>query len=185
MDTGTIITIIGLFLISIILIWTFITKHKNIVIKGGELLGVQLDIEEKLVDKIEILQTPIAACKGDILTPHLKIKVLDSNGKEIKGKKVRLEFYNSMGLMNMINIAGDSVKYSDEMGNVQFDNISLKETGRIKICIISDDIEQPIDSIDIFPPGLLIDYWNESIGSEQYKIKLERILNFTENKNPF
>lgn len=65
---------------------------------------------------------------------------------------------------------------------MEYDNISLKESGRIEIYIISDDIEQPIDSVDIFPPGLPIDYWNETVGSEQYKIKLERILNFTQNK---
>lgn len=52
--------------------------------------------------------------------------------------------------MSIKNISGDLVKYSDKAGCVEYDNISLKESGRIEIYIISDDIEQPIDSVDIF-----------------------------------
>lgn len=177
-----IITSIGIILVVAIAIGCFLIKHKNVKIKGGEILGVQFDIEEKQVDKFQVISTPIAACKGEILTPHLKVKVLDNNGNGIKGKKVRLEFYNSLGLMSIKNISGDIVKYSDNTGCVEYDNISLKESGLIEIYVISDNIEHPIDSVDIFPPGLPIDYWNETVGSEQYKIKLERILNFTQNK---
>ncbi|CUN21473.1 Uncharacterised protein [Roseburia faecis] len=177
-----IITGIGIMLVATIIIGYFVIKHKNVKLKGGEILGAQFEIEEKQVDKFQIISMPIAACKGEILTPYLKVKVLDSNGNGIKGKKVRLEFYNNLGLMSIKNISGDLVKYSDKAGCVEYDNISLKESGRIEIYIISDDIEQPIDSVDIFPPGLPIDYWNETVGSEQYKIKLERILNFTQNK---
>lgn len=177
-----IITGIGIMLVATIIIGYFVIKHKNVKLKGGEILGAQFEIEEKQVDKFQIISMPIAACKGEILTPYLKVKVLDSNGNGIKGKKVRLEFYNNWGLMSIKNISGDLVKYSDKAGCVEYDNISLKESGRIEIYIISDDIEQPIDSVDIFPPGLPIDYWNETVGSEQYKIKLERILNFTQNK---
>lgn len=93
-----------------------------------------------------------------------------------------MEIYDDFGLMSINNISGNLVKYSDKFGCVEFNNICLKKSGRIQICIISDDIEQIIDSVDIFPPGLSIDYWNESIGTERYKEKLERVLNFTENK---
>lgn len=176
-----IITGIGLVMVAVILI-VFIIKHKNIKVNGGEILGVQFGIEEKMVDEIQVISTPIAACKFEKLTPNLKVKVMDNNKNGIQWKKVRLEFYNNLGLMNIKNISGDLVKYSDEHGCVEFNNISLKESGRIKIYIISDDIEQPIDTVDIFPPGLSIDYWNETIGTEEYKDKLHRILNFTENK---
>lgn len=168
--------------ITVAIILYFFIKHKSVHIKGGEILGVQFDIEEKEVERLQIISTPIAACKGEILTPYLKIKVLDKTGNIIEGKKVRLEFYNNLGLMSIKNISGDLVKYSDKSGCVEYDNISLKESGRIEIYIISDNIEQSIDSVDIFPPGLPVDYWNETVGSEQYKSKLERILNFTQNK---
>ena len=118
-----IITGIGLVLVVMIIIGCFIIKHKKVRLKGGEIFGAQFDIEEKPIDKFQVISTPIAACKGEVLTPYLKVKVLDNNGNGIKGKKVRLEFYNNLGLMSIKNISGDLVKYSDKTGCVEYDNI--------------------------------------------------------------
>lgn len=169
--------------ITLIIVSFFWIRHKNIVVKGTTIGGIRFDIEDKKVDQIQIINAPIAACKYDILTPHLEVKAIDENGKGIEGKRVRLEFYNSLGIMSIGNISGDLCKKTDKAGCVVFDNISLKASGRIDIYIISDDIEQLVESIDIFPPGIPIDYWNEPIGSEKYKEKLERILNFTDKES--
>ena len=64
--------------------------------------------------------------------------------------------------MSIKNISGDLGKYSDKTGCVEYDNISLKESGRIEIYIISDDIEQPLIQLMFFHQAYLL-----TIGTKQ------------------
>lgn len=180
---GIIITVVGL----IIAVVFIIKNRKKIKISGGEIFGIGYTIDEmqekKLVEKIKIIRTPIAACSGEPLTPNLKIKVLDNTGASIAGKKVKLEFYDNLGLMNIKDISGELVRFSDECGCIEFNNICIYKSGYIKIFVVSDEIEQSVDLVEIFPPGLSIDYWNEKVGTKEYKVKLDRVLQFHERYN--
>lgn len=180
MDYFSIISkIIELLLVIIVLRVAIIKKHKKVKLKSADILGAQFEIEDRKVGEIELISVPIAACKAEILTPYLKLKVLDNNGKIIIGKEIRLEFYSNGHLMSLKSISGDTVKNSDISGCVVFDNLSLKESGRIQICVVADEITEYVDYVEIFPPGLQVDYWNEKIGSEQYMLKLKRAINFS------
>ena len=138
-------------------------------------------ITEKIecVDIIELLSVPLAGCAGEILSPPLKILLRDSAGVPITAKKIRLEFYNENGLLSSKNYSGKISAVSDTNGVIVFDDLVFKKTGQVQIHIPVDNIIEVTDDIDIFPPGLNIDFWNEVVGSEIYEEKLDRALRFT------
>jgi len=133
-------------------------------------------IKEYPVEKIEFLSVPMAACAGEVLSPPLKIKIQDIKEHPVKKKKVRLELYNEQGLLSSKNYSGKTSELSNDEGIVEFSNLILKQTGRICILICVDNLEEKTDDIDIFPPGLSLDFWNEQVGSPQYEEKLTRAL---------
>ena len=133
-------------------------------------------IKEFPVEKIEFLSVPMAGCAGELLSPPLKIRILDIKEHPVKKKIVRLELYNEQGLLSSKNYSGQTLELSDDNGIVEFNNLILKRTGRICILICVDNLEEKTDDIDIFPPGLSLDFWNEQVGSPQYEEKLTRAL---------
>lgn len=162
----------------VIVIFVIMQRRKNVDVTGVTLGPVNLEFLEKDVEVIDVLSTPIASCKGELITPVLKVKVMDENNQIIEGKKVKLEIYNESGLLSTRKISGALTKKSDMNGIVIFDDLVIKETGSFKIYIISDKKEVTIDEIDVFPPGLAIDFWNYKVGTSEYEERLDRILRF-------
>ena len=165
----------------IIVVIVALRRGKVIEVTDVNLGPFSAKINEKTtnVDKIEIISVPIAACAGEVLSPPLKLLLKDNEGSPIVSKKARLEIYNENGLISAQNYSGRISAFSDANGVVVFDDLVLSRTGRIQIYILADNITEHTDDIDIFPPGLSIDFWNEPVGSEMYEVKLERALRFT------
>lgn len=134
------------------------------------------DENENHTERIEIVNMPIAGCVGKELSPSLKIRLWDMESHPVKNKKVRIELYDERGLLSYGSYQGQVSKCSDENGSAEFDGIILQKTGRICILIFVDELEEKTEDIDIFPPGLDIDFWNEAIGTELYEKKLDRAL---------
>lgn len=174
-----IVTVVSI-LIAIVIIIFIILKGKKVKISDVSFGPVTAKITEKIeyVDKIELLSVPLAGCAGEILSPTLKILLKDSDGRPITAKKIRLEFYNENGLVSSKNYSGKISAVSDINGVIEFDDLVLKRTGQFQIHIPVDNIIEVTDEIDIFPPGLNIDFWNEVVGTEKYEEKLNRALRF-------
>lgn len=179
-NIGTIFSSLAI-LVAIIYIIIALRRGKEIKFTDVNLGPFSAKINEKTadVDKIDILSAPIAACAGEVLSPPLKLLLKDSGGAPITSKKARLEIYNENGLISAQNYSGRTSAFSDSKGVAVFDDLVLSRTGRIQIYILADSITEHTDEIDIFPPGLSIDFWNEPVGSEMYEVKLERVLRFT------
>lgn len=175
-----IITAVSILIAAVIIIF-IVLKGKKVKISDVSFGPVTAKITEKIecVDKIELLSVPLAGCAGEILSPPLKILLRDSAGAPITAKKIRLEFYNENGLLSSKNYSGKISALSDTNGVIVFDDLVLKRTGQVQIHIPVDNIIEVTDDIDIFPPGLNIDFWNEVVGSEIYEEKLDRALRFT------
>lgn len=175
-----IITVVSLLIASVIIIFILL-KGKKVKISDINLGPVTAKITEKIecVDKIELLSVPLAGCAGEILSPPLKILLKDSAGAPIVAKRIRLEFYDENGLLSSKNYSGKISAVSDTNGVIVFDDLTFKKTGQVQIYIPVDNITEVTEDIDIFPPGLNIDFWNEVVGSEIYEEKLDRALRFT------
>lgn len=179
------------FFVAVIVIILFLTKGKKIKIKDVSIGPITATfgeepkkvVKEKVVkenvDKIEFLSVPLAGCAGEILSPPLKILLKDSTGMPITKKKIRLEFYNENGLLSSNNYYGKISAESDKNGVIVFDDLIIKKTGQVQIHIPIDNIDEVTEDIEIFPPGLNIDFWNEKVGTERYEEKLDRALRFT------
>jgi len=175
-----IITTVPILIASIIII-IVLFKGKKVKISDISLGPFTAKITEKTenVEKIELLSVPLAGCAGETLSPPLKILLRDSIGKPIAAKKIRLEFYDETGLLSSKNYSGRISAMSDINGVIVFDDLIVNKTGQVQIYIPVDSIIEVTDEIDIFPPGLNIDFWNEIVGSKIYEEKLDRALRFT------
>lgn len=175
-----IITMISILIASVIIIFMLL-KGKKVKISDISFGPVTAKITEKIecVDKIELLSVPLAGCAGEILSPPLKILLRDNTGAPITAKRIRLEFYDENGLLSSKNYSGKISAESDKNGVIVFDDLVLKKTGQVQIYIPVDNITEITEDIDVFPPGLNIDFWNEIVGSEIYEEKLDRALRFT------
>lgn len=173
----TVITILA----AIIFISVALRRGKKLEITDVSLGPFTATINEKPanVDNIEVLSVPIAACAGEVLSPPLKLLLKDSSNIPITSKKVRLEIYNENGLISSQNYSGRISAVSNSDGVVVFDDLVFSRTGRIQIYILADNVTEHTDEIDIYPPGLSIDFWNETVGSKEYEAKLDRALRFT------
>ncbi len=134
---------------------------------------VDVDVQ---VDQIEIQSSPIAGCVAEVLSPPLKIKLQDFNGHPVENKKVRIDIFDENGLLSSKSYSGKKSGLSDHNGIVIFDDLTLHKTGNIQISILVDSLEARTENIDILPPGLNVDFWNEAIGSLQYEEKFDRAL---------
>lgn len=177
------IVLIPIAIATIVLI--FLRKKKKIKLTGITLGPFSTEIETRdiFVDKIEILDIPIASSVGEVLTPPLRIRVCDANGHPVKKKRVRLEIFDENGLLTAKSFIGQTSKLSNRDGIISFDDITLSKTGRYSIFICVDTLEEKIENIDVFPPGLSLDFWNETVGSPQYEEKLDRALRMSGNTN--
>lgn len=163
----------------ILAIW----KKKKAKIKGISIGPLSVDIyeDEKTTEEIEILSVPIAGCANEQLSPPLRIRLKDINGCPVLNKKARIEIYDENGLVSSKCYCGKSSQISDNNGYIEFNDLVLKKTGRICMLIIADTLEEKTEDIDILPPGLNVDFWNEPIGSPQYEEKLNRALRLSHN----
>lgn len=163
-------------------------KKKKIKIKNAKLGPFDLefsDIENEEIENIkkeveftDIISMPIAACKNEVLTPPLQIKILDSENNIIKNCSARLEIYGESGLLSSKNISGTISKTSNCEGIVSFDDIHINATGAFIFVIEIGNKEITTDEFNIFPPGLPVDFWNYTVGTPEYESRLERILRF-------
>lgn len=174
------------FFVAVVVIILFLIKGKKMKIKDVSIGPITATFDEEPkkivkenVDKIEFLSVPLAGCAGEILSPPLKILLKDSAGMPITKKKIRLEFYNENGLLSSNNYYGRISAESDKNGVIVFDDLIIKKTGQVRIHIPIDNIDEVTEDIEIFPPGLNIDFWNEKVGTEMYEEKLDRALRFT------
>lgn len=171
-------------LVAIVVITLIVLRKKRQVKLNSISLGpfsAEIIEENVSVDKIDLQSTPIAGCVGEVLSPPLKIRLQDSNGYPVKNKKVRIELFDENGLLSSKNYCGQTSKTSDQNGFIIFNDLILKKTGRICIFICVDGIETRTEDIDVLPPGLNLDFWNEVIGSPQYEEKLNRALRMSGN----
>lgn len=169
-----IISLVALAVIAFIIL----KKKKRLKLTGLNIGPFSTEITEKevFVEKVEILSSPIAGCAGEVLSPPLKIQIRDVSGYPVKNKKVRLELFDESGLLSSKSYSGQTSKISNNNGVVIFDDLTPKKTGRICIFVCVDTLEERTEDIDILPPGLNLDFWNEPIGSEKYEEKLNRAL---------
>lgn len=174
--------IVGLVAITAI-VFIVLRKKKRIKLTGVNIGPFSAEIAENevSVDKIELQSTPIAGCVGEVLSPPLKIRLQDSSGYPVKNTKVRIELFDENGLLSSKNYSGQISGLSDNNGILVFDDLILKKTGRICIFIYVDTLETRTEDIDVLPPGLNVDFWNESIGSPQYEEKLNRALRLSDS----
>ena len=158
-------------------------KGKEVEVKSVELGPLTASISRKVqcVDRIELISVPIAGCADGILSPPLKILLRDIEGKPVTSKRIRLEFHDENGLLSFQNYSGKISAISDKNGIVVFDDLLLRQTGQVQIHIPVDNIMEVTDDIDIFPPGLNLDFWNEEVGTREYEEKLDRALRFAGN----
>ncbi len=170
-------------LLILIFIWKIIWKKKKISVGSIALGPVGLVANDVEINKIKILSSPMGACKNDILTPALKVEITDINGKFLKDQKVRLEIiYDDYRVVNFNKITGKTVKITNEKGIAIFDDLKFKNTGNYIIKIECGKKSISTDMFEIFPPGIEIDYWNYSIGSEEYEDRLDRALAFSQKE---
>lgn len=170
------LVILAFFMIAVIVI--MVRKKDEVKFTGLSIGPFTAEITEKKVsvEKIELLSVPIAGCAGELLSPPLRIRLQDSSGNSVKNKKVRIELFNEDGLISSKNYCGKMSKLSDDRGIVEFDDLTLKKTGRVCIYIYADTLESRTEDIDVIPPGLNLDFWNEKVGSPQYEEKFNRAL---------
>lgn len=168
----------------ILLIFIILLKRKDakITLKKASIGGVELEISKKDVENISIISSPIAACRNELLTPPLKVKLLDENEQILRQRKVKLEVYGENGIVSVRKLSGTLTKYSDNDGIVTFDDLTIDATGIFTIYVICEKQQVEIDDIDIFPLGLSIDFWNFPVGSQEYEEMLDRILRFKTNE---
>lgn len=166
-----------------VILFIVLRKKKRIKLTGVNIGPFSTEIvEEKVsVEKIELQSTPIAGCAGEVLSPPLKIRLQDSSGYPVKNKKVRIEIFDENGLLSSKNYCGQTSKLSNNNGIMVFDDLILKKTGRICIFIYVDSLETKTEDIDVLPPGLNLDFWNEAIGSPQYEEKFNRALRLSDS----
>lgn len=169
--------------VAVVLIFVVLRKKRHVKLKEINFGPFSAEITEEnvSVDKIDLQSSPIAGCVGEVLSPPLKIRLQDSNAYPVKNKKVRIELFDENGLLGSRNYCGKTSKISDQNGLVVFDDLVLKKTGRICIFVCVDGIETRTEDIDVLPPGLNLDFWNETIGSPQYEEKLNRALRLSGN----
>lgn len=163
-------------------LFKWVKNHINV--KAEIPLGlVKLEIapQNTKVEMIDVIESPLAACEGERISPSLKVRLIDADGYPVKSKSVRLEFYDNDGLMSTRLISGSLSKPSDGDGIVVFDDLSVKKTGNVNILICVDGIEVTSESIQILPPGLEVDFWNEYVGSPEYEKKFDRAIQFSNN----
>lgn len=162
----------------VVIVYLVFFKKKNVKLKGINIgpFSAEIDKKEVAVERIEIMSMPIAGCAGELLSPPLKAVLLDTNNFPVKDKKVRIELVDENGVISSKNYLGRSSMVSDINGIVEFKDIVIKKTGRICIFILVDELEEKTEDIDVLPPGLNLDFWNETVGSPQYEEKLDRAL---------
>lgn len=139
------------------------------------------EVEEdwpKSVDDISVLSSPIAACRGEPLTPPLIIKVMSEEQEPLEGKLVSIEIFWENELMSVRNVLGTLKHETNDEGIASFEDIVIRKTGHIKIFVKCGEKEISTDDIEIFPPGLPIDFWNYKVGSPDYEERFDRILRF-------
>lgn len=175
------LTIFGIVLVIIVVLWIALRKKKNVNVTGASIGPLNLEFSEKNVEVISIISSPLAACRNELLTPPLKVKLMDEEHHILKNRKVRLEIYGENGIVSARKISGILTKNSDNDGIAIFDNLIINATGVFKIFIICEKQQVSTDDIDILPPGLPIDFWNYQIGSSEYEERLDRILRFKTN----
>lgn len=170
--------------VAICIAFLVLRKKKRLKITGFNFGPISTEVSDKEVvaDKIEIISAPIAGCAGEVLSPPLKVRLYDLRGLYIKNKKVRIEIYNESGLMSSRNFSGKSSQFTDNKGIAEFGDLVLKKTGKFCIIAIVDEIEEKTEDIDILPPGLNLDFWNEEVGSPQYEEKFDRALRMSGSK---
>lgn len=166
-------------ILALIISFILIKKGKKIRIKGINTGPFVAEIVEKKIEKIKLMSVPLASCVGEILTPYLKILLVDSADRPIEFKKVRLEIFDERGLVSSKNYSGCITGTSNKKGIIVFNDLVLLKTGQVRIHIIVDNLLEVTDDIDIFPPGLNIDFWNETVGSDEYIEKWERAYRFS------
>lgn len=176
------LTIVGIAAVIIVIIWIILRRNKEANVTGASIGPLNLEFSEKSVEVINILSSPLAACRNERLTPPLKVKLMDEEQHIIKNRKVKLEIYDENGMVSARKISGTLTKNSDNDGIVIFDNLVIGATGIFKIFIISGQQQVSTEDIDILPPGLPIDFWNYRIGSSEYEERLDRILRFKTNE---
>lgn len=181
-NLGIYLTMAGIFVAIIVILWISVREKKDVTLSGANLGPLNLGISEKSVEVISIISSPIAACRNERLTPPLKVKLMDGKQRIIKNHKVRLEIYNERGIVSARKISGTLTKNSDNDGIVVFDDLIIDSTGIFKIFIICEKQQVSTDDINIFPPGLPIDFWNYQVGSPEYERRLDRILRFEANE---
>lgn len=159
---------------------SWIKKHTSCkaVIPIGP-VKLEVDSKKVKVDIIDIIESPIAGCEGGKISPPLKVRLNDVEGYPVKSKSVHIEFYDDEGLMSTRLISGNFSKLSDVTGTIIFDDIIVKKTGNITILLCVDGVEATSESIQILPPGLELDFWNELVGSPEYEKKFDRAIQFS------
>jgi hypothetical protein len=155
----------------------FLSKRK-LSISGASVGLISIDISKNNVEEIVILNSPIAACKGERLTPPLEVKILDENHNVLSNRKVVIEIYGDDGLLSTKKISGLLTRISNKEGIATFDDIMIKATGKYEISIQCEKKQCDTKEVDIFPPGLGIDYWNYKVGTEEYEERMDRMLMF-------
>lgn len=176
------LTIFGLVVVITAILWIILRRKKKVNVTGASLGPLNVEFSGKSVEVISILSSPMAACRNERLSPPLKVKIMDEEQRILKNRKVKLEIYGENGLVSARKISGTLTKNSDNDGIAIFDNIVIDATGTFKIFIICEKQQVSTDDIDIFPPGLPIDFWNYQVGLPEYEERLDRILRFKTNE---
>lgn len=177
-DVDLYITILGIVIVIIVILWIILHRKRGVNITGANLGPLNVDFSPKRVEIISLLSSPLAACKGEKLTPPLKVKIMDEEQHILKQRIVKVEIYNENGIVSVKKISGTLAKKSDNDGMAVFDDIAIKATGNFRIFIICEKQQVSTDDIDILPPGLPIDFWNYQVGSPEYEERFDRILRF-------
>lgn len=183
-NVNLVISIVFLAVSVIVILWMLIRK-KSVKLTSVDVgpFSVEITKKETPVDKIEIIDMPIAGCSGEVLSPPLRIDLQDINGCPVKGKIARIEFFDEGRLLSSKNYQGKTSGVSDGYGIIAFNDLILKKTGRVCISILVDSLEAKTEDIDIFPPGLNLDFWNEPIGTPVYEEKFDRALRMSGNNS--
>lgn len=168
----------GFVVVIIIILFIIIRKNKDVKMTGASLGPLNIEFSEKSVEIISVLSSPLAACRGDKVTPPLTVKVMDEEKHILKNKKIKLEIYGENGIVSTRKISGSLTRITDNDGVAVFDDIIINTTGTFRIFILCEKKQVTTDDIDILPPGLPIDFWNYCVGSPEYEERLDRILRF-------
>ncbi len=174
----SIVVVVCVFLL---IAFLYVRKKNKVTMTGATLGPISFEFSDKEIEKIEILSSPIAACKHDIITPPLKVRVYDEDQHMLKERKIKLEIYGENGLVSERKLSGTLTKKTNENGIAVFDDIVFNITGSYIICILCENKQINTDYIEIIPPGLPVDFWNYSVGSHEYEERFSKILRFNTN----